>query len=107
MLTPEEQQLVKESLALYLQLAQQQMPPQMVEELAVQAKEILMKLEQGVPAEDGNNQPTGINDEWYSHVCLKCEHLVATGCDDPVTKKFPGKCDPILKFEMKKAQECI
>ncbi len=102
MFSEEEKQLVQESLAVYLQVASQQMAPQMVEDLATSARAIIEKLSQATYGEEGDNKPTGISDEWFQSVCKSCDQLDVTGCKDNVTKKFPGKCDPILKFEMSK-----
>lgn len=103
-LTNEEQQLIKESLGVYLQLASQQMPPATIEAMADKIRDLLEKLPLlGQSNGDGPaNKPANITDEWFSNVCITCEKLSPTGCTDNVTKKFPGKCDPILKYEMQK-----
>jgi hypothetical protein len=49
------------------------------------------------------NKPAGISDEWYDNVCQSCDKLDVAGCEDKVTLKFPGKCDPILHYERGKA----
>lgn len=103
-----EKQLLKEALSIFLQFAQQQMQPDQVEELAVKSQNILMKLDNlGVNQGGESPKPMGISDEWFNSVCKECEHLLPTGCEESVTKKFPGKCDPILNYEMKKAQSKI
>ncbi len=99
----DDKQMIKEALSLYLQLAQQQMAPQQVEELATKAQDLLMKLDNLGAGVDGENRPTGISEEWFDKVCKSgCDKLSPAGCEDGVTKKFPGKCDPILNYEMKK-----
>ena len=47
--------------------------------------------------------PPGISKEWFDNVCQTCANLTPTGCSDKITVKFPGKCDPILKYERSKA----
>ncbi len=97
---PEEKQMIKEALSLYVQLASQQYPPQQVEGLAKVIRGIVTKLETvQVDGEEGAVKPAGISDEWYEAVCTTCEKLSFDGCGDPITSKFPGKCDPILKYE--------
>ncbi len=102
--TPDEKQMIKESLSLYIQYAGQQVAPAQMEQLTVVIKGIITKLDT-VQSGDGETlKPADITDEWFNSVCATCEHLTPSGCDDPVTAKFPGKCDPILKFEMAKIQ---
>jgi hypothetical protein len=85
-------------------MAAQQMPPQMLEPLGEIAKNILQKTDRAHSGEDGekNNKPHNISDEWYENVCQNCKMLDFSGCTDPITTKFPGKCDPILKYEFAK-----
>lgn len=103
-LQEEEQQLIKEALGVYIQIASQQMPHSTVESLAGKIRDIIEKLQQlGAETGDGPaNKPNNISDEWFENVCISCNKLTATGCSDSVTQKFPGKCDPILKYEMNK-----
>lgn len=103
-LNNEEQQLIKEALGVYIQIASQQMPQQTVEALAGKIRDLIEKLPQlGQENGDGPaNKPANITDEWFEHVCITCDKLTPTGCSDTVTQKFPGKCDPILKYEMHK-----
>lgn len=103
-LSNEEIQLIQEAMGVYIQLAAQQMPQSTVEALSMKAKEILEKLPTlGVNNGDGPaNKPANISDEWFENVCTGCDKLTPTGCSDTVTQKFPGKCDPILKYEMNK-----
>lgn len=100
----DEKQMIKEALTLYLQMAAQQMPPQMIEPLGEIAKNILQKADKASAGGDGenSNKPDNISDEWYENVCQKCDKLDFSGCTDPITAKFPGKCDPILKYEFAK-----
>ena len=104
-LLPEEKQMLTEALQVYLQYASQQMPKETITALAQKAQELLQKLDTlGATNPDGtqNNKPIGISDEWYEKVCLSCDNLGPAGCEDGITAKFPGKCDPILKYEFNK-----
>jgi hypothetical protein len=103
-LSNEEKALVEEALQVYLQIVARQLPQAQVQQIAIIAKEIVGKLDSvGSGAGGGKgNKPNGITDEWFKKVCQKCDKLSATGCTDKVTAKFPGKCDPILKFENEK-----
>jgi hypothetical protein len=102
----DEKRVIKEALSIYIQVAAQQMPTEMVEQLGMLAKGILQKAEkaQGDDA-DGSNKPYNISDEWYENVCANCDKLDFSGCTDSVTAKFPGKCDPILKYEFEKIRK--
>jgi hypothetical protein len=103
-LTSEEKALVEEALQVYLQIVARQLPQSQVQQIAVIAKEIVGKLDSVGSGGGGGkgNKPNGITDEWFKKVCQKCDKLSASGCTDKVTAKFPGKCDPILKFENEK-----
>jgi hypothetical protein len=77
-----------------------------VQQLVAMAKGIIAKMDQpdtGGGKSKANQPPPGISEEWFDKVCLNCAHLSATGCTDKITVKFPGKCDPILKYERNKA----
>jgi hypothetical protein len=106
-LSEEEKDLVAQALQMYLQQASMQLPPQSVQQLVAIAKGIINKLdhlEAGGPGKRKSNEPpAGISEEWFEHVCQTCPALSATGCTDKITAKFPGKCDPILKYERSKA----
>ncbi len=101
--SPDEKQMIKEALSLYVQLASQQYSPQQVEGVAKIIRGIVTKLDTvQVDGEEGAVKPAGISDEWYEAVCIACEKLSSSGCADSITSKFPGKCDPILKYERTK-----
>ncbi len=104
-LSTEEKALVEEALQVYLQLVARQLPQSQVQQIAQIAQGIVGKLDSvGAPSGGGSkgNKPNGISDEWYKKVCQKCDKLSPSGCTDKVTVKFPGKCDPILKYENEK-----
>jgi len=106
--TNDEKQIIKESLSIYIQMAAQQMPAEMVEQLGALAKSILHKVDSassGVAGDDESNKPHNISDEWYESVCVNCDKLDFSGCTDSVTEKYPGKCDPILKYEFSKTKK--
>jgi hypothetical protein len=104
-LTIEEKGLIEEALSVYLQIVARQAQPQQVQQLAAVAQGIVKKLDSvgasPAPGKHGN-KPSGITDEWYKNVCMTCDKLIASGCSDKVTEKYPGKCDPILHFEREK-----
>ena len=105
-LSEEEKDLVAQSLQLYLQQASMQLPQASVNQLVTIAKGIITKLdslETGGGKAKTMGPPAGISQEWFEKVCQTCPHLTATGCSDKITVKFPGKCDPILKYERAKA----
>lgn len=104
-LAEEEKDLIAQALQFYLQQASSQLPPQAVQQLMMMAKGIIAKLDNlegpGERRKSGE-PPAGISEEWFEHVCQTCPNLTATGCSDKITVKFPGKCDPILKYERSK-----
>jgi|WetSurMetagenome_2_1015567.scaffolds.fasta_scaffold589052_1 hypothetical protein len=101
-LSNEEKALVEESLQVYLQLVSRQMKPAQVQQLAVMAQGIIGKLDSVGSAAKAGGKPAGISDEWFKKVCQKCDKLTPSGCSDKVTVKYPGKCDPIIKYENEK-----
>jgi len=105
--TNDEKQIIKEALSIYIQMAAQQMPVEMVEQLGTLAKSILQKADKVSAGGDGedSNKPHNISDEWYENVCVNCDNLDFSGCTDSVTAKYPGKCDPILKYEFLKTKK--
>jgi hypothetical protein len=106
-LSEDEKDLIAQSLQFYLQQASQQLPPQSVQQLMVVAKGIIAKLDSPDALAGGKRKtgepPPGISEEWFEKVCAHCQMLTSTGCADKITIKFPGKCDPILKYERAKA----
>lgn len=104
-LLPDEKELVARGLQLYAQMVGSQYGPAEMQALVPVIKGILKKLDQvGGPAAAGPGaMPMGITQEWFDAVCATCPKAGgASGCQDPVTAKFPGKCDPILTFERNK-----
>ncbi len=104
-LSEEEKELIAQSLQMYVQQAAQQLPPASVQQLLTVAKGIIGKLDQFEigGAKKSEEPPMGISQEWFEKVCHTCKFLTAQGCTDKITVKFPGKCDPILKYERAKA----
>jgi hypothetical protein len=101
-LSNEEKSLIEEALQVYLQLVARQMKPAQVQQLALMARGIVEKLDSVGGAAGKGGKPAGISDEWFKKVCQKCDKLTPSGCSDKVTAKFPGKCDPIIKYENEK-----
>lgn len=105
-LTEEEKDLIAQSLQLFVQQASMQLPPQSVQQLMSMAKGVIGKLDHLDSANGGRGRsepPPGISAEWFEKVCMTCPSLTPAGCTDKITAKFPGKCDPILKYERAKA----
>ena len=103
-LSEEEKDLIAQSLQYYVQQAGSQLPPESVRQLVGIAKGVIAKLDQLSGGDrKANEPPPGISAEWFEHVCQTCPHLTPTGCNDKITVKFPGKCDPILMYERNKA----
>ena len=101
MFTKDEKALVGDALKLYAQMVGSQYGPSEMQALLPVFKDILAKMEtagSAVSAAPGL-APAGISEEWYQAVCLACPKLGPSGCQDPVTAKWPGKCDPILTWE--------
>lgn len=103
-LQEEEKDLIAQSLQFYIQQASGQLPPQSVQQLVAVAKGIIAKLDHLDEAggRKVGEAPPGISPEWYENVCGSCRMLTASGCSDKITAKFPGKCDPIIKYERSK-----
>ncbi|MBN1980099.1 MAG: hypothetical protein JW795_01100 [Chitinivibrionales bacterium] len=101
-LTVEEKGLIQEAVQVYIQIISRQFPPQQVQKIAQIAQNALKKIDNLDSVGKKGNKPAGISDEWFNHVCKTCDKLTATGCSEKVTEKYPGKCDPILKYEQEK-----
>lgn len=102
-LLPDEKELISRSLQLYAQMIGQQYGPQEMQALIPVIKDILAKLDQAGAAGAAPGQPpVGITQEWFDVVCRTCPKLSGGSCTDPVTAKFPGKCDPILSWERRR-----
>ena len=91
---------------IYTQVAASQLPEADVQKLAVAIGNLLDKITSDNSTEhaDGTSipKPIGISDEWYNNVCVKCNNYKNGNCMDSVTSKYPGKCDPILHYEIEK-----
>lgn len=105
-LLPEEKELVSRSLQLYAQMIGSQYGPAEMQAVVPMIKGILKKLDEvgtGSGSPKAPSAPAGVSDEHFQTVCSICPKLGGpTGCLDPVTAKFPGKCDPILTYERNK-----
>lgn len=101
---PDEKELISRALQLYAQMIGQQYGPAEMQAMIPVIKDILKKVDQAdsAPASSGK-PPHGVSQEWFDAVCSTCPKAGGpTGCTDPVTLKFPGKCDPILTWERAK-----
>lgn len=104
-LLPEEKELVARSLQLYAQMIGNQYGPAEMQAMLPMVKEILKKLDDvgSSAASKAGSAPVGVSEEHFEAVCSSCPKSGgSTGCQDPVTAKFPGKCDPILTYERNK-----
>jgi len=104
-LSDEEKGMIEEALSVYLQLVSRQLPQAQVQQAAAIAQGIINKLDNldaCAGGGKGGNKPSGISDEWYESVCKQCDSMGPGGCEDKVTLKYPGKCDPILHYEREK-----
>jgi hypothetical protein len=104
-LLPEEKELVSRSLQLYAQMIGSQYGPAEMQAMLPMVKGILKKLDEveGATAPKAGAAPIGVSEEHFHAVCSICTKSGGpTGCQDPVTAKFPGKCDPILTYERNK-----
>ena len=102
-LLPEEKELVAQSLQMYAQMVGSKYGPQEMQAMIPVIKGILKKLDQVGGSAAPGAAPAGISEEWFQNVCMACPKVGGpSGCQDPVTTKFPGKCDPILTWERNK-----
>jgi hypothetical protein len=54
------------------------------------------------PAEEGIRIPKGITEKEFEEICKHCDAFDGSKCCDAVAKKFPGKCDNIIKHRRNK-----
>ncbi|MDO8641094.1 MAG: hypothetical protein Q7R33_06080 [Nitrosarchaeum sp.] len=71
------------------------MAPNQAAGLINEIKDIVGILQQDAVTEDV--KPLGLTDEQFENVCKTCERFKHK-CTDAVAVKYPGKCDPILKY---------
>jgi hypothetical protein len=97
----EEQQLLNVALRLYAQTAKRELPTETYAKLVTKVSDINKKIKQCGPP--SNVCPPGLTEEQFTKVCqLPCDQFVEGKCIDVVAKKYPGKCDPILRYERQK-----
>lgn len=95
-LTTEEKQIVSAALQLYVRVAKQNASVVQLAPVLSHVKSIVSKLSSPDDAEM-SEKPVGISDELFNAVCLSCVKY-KNRCTDEVAMKYPGKCDPILKY---------
>jgi len=101
MLNQNERDLLNHMANVYMAVAKQDLPPDNVNQLTQVIAGIFKKID-GAMQGTVTVRPEGITEEWFEGVCKGCEALNGTQCSNTITAKFPGKCDPILKFERQK-----
>jgi len=101
-LTDNEKKLIVDAVKVYAQIMRQQGAPASTQANTIAVIQSLMKkmLE---PETVDDPKLKGLTDEEFDNVCLKCDKF-KNQCTDPVAKKYPGKCDPILNYH-KSAKE--
>ena len=101
-----EKDILQNALSLFLQASQRQMSPADFENVYAVTQGLMEKIDSAGEAAAGGGpgaKPRGISQEWYDKCCKTCPNLSPDGrCLDKITEKFPGKCDPILKYEREK-----
>jgi len=97
-LTKEEAKVVQDAFTIFTNFLSQTQP-QAVDGVVRVLKSVIGKIEVAViPATGEIKKPDGITDEQFEKVCKAgCTSYIEGSCKDPITAKFPGKCDTILK----------
>jgi hypothetical protein len=95
-LTTEEKQIVSAALQLYVRVAKQSASLVQMAPLLTHVKAIVAKLSSPDDVEM-TERPVGITDELFETVCKSCQKY-KNRCTDEVAMKYPGKCDPILRY---------
>lgn len=101
MLNQNERDLLNHMANVYMAVAKQDLPPENVQQLTQVVAGIFKKIDDMMNGTT-SSRPEGITEEWFEGVCKACEALNGNKCTNTITAKFPGKCDPILKFESQK-----
>lgn len=99
----DEKKIIKESVKIYAQLVMQRSGAASSQTVLSKIKTLLEKIDADA-AEDSYGKMKGITNEQFDNVCRSCDKFI-NNCTDAVAKKFPGKCDPILKYEHNKIIE--
>lgn len=102
-LDSDEKKIVTEAIKIYAQLVMQRAGTTNAQVILSKIKSLSEKIESDSP-ENSQGKLKGLTDEQFENVCKNCEKFI-NGCTDVVAKKFPGKCDPILKYEHNKLIE--
>jgi hypothetical protein len=99
-LTEQQKRIVNDALRTYWQMVKHQLPPNQALPIIQDIKVILDELK-SVEDNVADLKPVDVTDEEFEAVCKKCDKFKHK-CTDVVALKFPGKCDPILKFKKSK-----
>jgi hypothetical protein len=97
-----EKEILQNALSVFLQLNQRQMAAGDFEKLYALSQRLMEKIDSAGEGAGGGpgGRPRGISEEWYEQCCRACQNLSPDGrCLDKITEKYPGKCDPILRYE--------
>ena len=99
-LNEEDCKIIEESLKIYSKIVLQQLPAQMAKPRITKIDSIIEKLKT-LNEKVEEKCPQGITEEQFTNVCKYCEKF-DNKCTDPIAKRYPGKCDPILHYEQSK-----
>jgi hypothetical protein len=97
-LTTVQKQTAIEALKIYWQYVKSRLEPSQALPVIQDIKVIMKELETIEIVDVEDTRPVGVTDEQFENVCKKCDQYDHK-CKDLVAMKFPGKCDPLLKYE--------
>ena len=100
MFTDQEKKIAVDAFNVYMQVVNANAPAPQAKAIAGVAQSIIRKISNLETSEEPQKLP-GISDDQFLNVCMSCDSFKGA-CTDPVAIKFPGKCDPILKYERDK-----
>jgi len=101
MFTDQEKKIAADAFNVYMQVVNSNAPASQVRAIAEIAKSVMQKIANPDASEKPQKLP-GITEDQFENVCMTCESFKGGRCSDSVAIKFPGKCDPILKYERNK-----
>lgn len=98
-LTSQQKKLTIDALKAYWRAIKDQLQPNLALPIIQDIKVVVAELEKVQIINNVNEKPAGVSDEQFERVCLNCDKYEHK-CKDIVAMKFPGKCDPILKYKV-------